>query len=114
MDGGQIGISPEGFPANKPRSAKDRHHLGLKGVLPKEGLEPSPCCQDGILNPARLPIPPLRLCKIIIDYCSLIVNSKKLRTNNHHLSFINDDNIFRYRNYVSMAWKSYQAQAVAS
>gem|GEM_PF-5533313 len=29
--------------------------------LPEEGLEPSPCCQDGILNPARLPIPPLRL-----------------------------------------------------
>lgn len=28
--------------------------------MPEEGLEPSPCCQDGILNPARLPIPPLR------------------------------------------------------
>ena len=28
--------------------------------LPKEGLEPSHCCQYGILNPARLPIPPLR------------------------------------------------------
>ena len=28
--------------------------------LPKEGVEPSPCCQDGILNPARLPVPPLR------------------------------------------------------
>ena len=32
---------------------------GLRS-LPEEGLEPSPCCQDGILNPARLPIPPLR------------------------------------------------------
>ncbi len=31
--------------------------------MPEEGLEPSPCCQDGILNPARLPIPPLRLGK---------------------------------------------------
>ena len=31
-----------------------------KEPLPKEGIEPSPCCQDGILNPARLPIPPLR------------------------------------------------------
>ena len=29
-------------------------------AMPKEGIEPSPCCQDGILNPARLPIPPLR------------------------------------------------------
>ena len=29
--------------------------------LPEEGLEPSLCCQNGILNPARLPIPPLRL-----------------------------------------------------
>ncbi len=28
--------------------------------MPKEGVEPSPCCQDGILNPARLPVPPLR------------------------------------------------------
>ncbi len=41
---------------------------GLKTVfsggnlrLPEVGLEPTPCCQDGILNPARLPIPPLRL-----------------------------------------------------
>jgi hypothetical protein len=32
----------------------------LPRPLPKEGLEPSPCCQDGILNPARLPVPPLR------------------------------------------------------
>ena len=31
-----------------------------RSTLPKEGVEPSPCCQDGILNPARLPIPPLR------------------------------------------------------
>ncbi len=30
-------------------------------ILPEKGLEPLPCCQDGILNPARLPIPPLRL-----------------------------------------------------
>jgi hypothetical protein len=33
---------------------------GHRSTLPKEGVEPSPCCQDGILNPARLPIPPLR------------------------------------------------------
>ena len=29
-------------------------------LLPKEGLEPSLPCENGILNPARLPIPPLR------------------------------------------------------
>ena len=29
-------------------------------LMPKEGIEPSLCCQNGILNPARLPIPPLR------------------------------------------------------
>lgn len=31
-----------------------------KSLLPKEGLEPSPPCEDRILRPARLPIPPLR------------------------------------------------------
>ena len=30
-------------------------------ALPEERLELSPGCPDGILNPARLPIPPLRL-----------------------------------------------------
>lgn len=34
---------------------------GSLGVIPEVGLEPTPCRQDGILNPARLPIPPLRL-----------------------------------------------------
>jgi len=29
--------------------------------IPKEGLEPSLDCSNWILNPARLPIPPLRL-----------------------------------------------------
>ena len=29
--------------------------------VPKEGLEPSLDCSNWILNPARLPIPPLRL-----------------------------------------------------
>ncbi len=28
--------------------------------LPEEGLEPTLSCENGILNPARLPIPPLR------------------------------------------------------
>ncbi len=30
-------------------------------LVPKEGLEPSLPCENWILNPARLPIPPLRL-----------------------------------------------------
>jgi len=29
-------------------------------VMPVEGLEPTPCCQERILNPSRLPIPPHR------------------------------------------------------
>ena len=28
--------------------------------MPEVGLEPTLCCHNGILNPARLPIPPLR------------------------------------------------------
>ena len=34
-------------------------HL-LKGVVPGEGIEPSLCLQNRILNPARLPVPPSR------------------------------------------------------
>ena len=42
------------------------------------GLEPTPCCQDGILNPARLPIPPLRLeCFDKIIYQASPVKCKK-------------------------------------
>jgi len=37
-------------------------------ALPKEGIEPSPCCQDGILNPARLPVPPLRLIHTFVSF----------------------------------------------
>ncbi len=40
--------------------AQNPRFLHQKLALPEEGIEPSPCCQDGILNPARLPIPPLR------------------------------------------------------
>jgi len=47
-----------------------------KPALPKEGLEPSPCRQDGILNPARLPIPPLRLFGHIIAAPKTFVNQK--------------------------------------
>ncbi len=27
--------------------------------VPEDGVEPSPHCWDGILSPARLPVPPL-------------------------------------------------------
>ncbi len=33
---------------------------GVSGGLPEVGLEPTRPCGHGILNPARLPIPPLR------------------------------------------------------
>ncbi len=36
------------------------HACNDLGALPEERLELSPGCPDGILNPARLPIPPLR------------------------------------------------------
>src|SRR5438046_9551667 len=32
-------------------------------VVPGEGIEPSLCCQNWILSPARLPIPPSRLIR---------------------------------------------------
>ena len=32
----------------------------VKGGMPGEGLELSLCCQNRILSPARLPIPPSR------------------------------------------------------
>ena len=32
--------------------------MGLLIVVAGEGLEPSLCCQNRILNPTRLPIPP--------------------------------------------------------
>lgn len=46
--------------SKRPLERKKTALRGSNAALPKEGLEPSPCCQDGILNPARLPIPPLR------------------------------------------------------
>ena len=32
--------------------------ISESGFVPREGIEPSLCCQNWILNPARLPIPP--------------------------------------------------------
>ncbi len=51
--------------------------------LPEEGLEPSPCCQDGILNPARLPIPPLRL-----DSLTYVTGVWRHTGKNHNISFV--------------------------
>jgi hypothetical protein len=47
--------------------------------LPKEGLEPSPSCEDGILNPARLPIPPLRPVRINVSVGVRDVNTGAAR-----------------------------------
>jgi len=48
-------------------------------VLPEMGIEPIPCRQDGILNPARLPIPPLRLLE---SKCRLFTILSGLSTRN--------------------------------
>ncbi len=37
-----------------------KNKMGHELMVPGEGLEPSLCCQNRILNPARLPIPPPR------------------------------------------------------
>ncbi len=49
--------------------------------LPKEGLEPSLPCGNGILNPARLPIPPLRLFSV-----SYITGGWRISGKNHSIS----------------------------
>ena len=46
----------------------------MSGGLPKEGIEPSLPCGNGILNPARLPIPPLRLAG---QYLTVTVRKRK-------------------------------------
>jgi len=38
------------YPNSTQKSSRN-----LLKPLPEVGLEPTPCCQDGILNPARLP-----------------------------------------------------------
>ena len=45
------------------RAHTDGAHLS-GGVVPVEGIEPTLCCQNWILSPARLPIPPHRLSVI--------------------------------------------------
>ena len=57
--------------ARTARRAVDGKRLGETdfGGLPEVGIEPTPCCQDGILNPARLPIPPLRRLGRVLPGC---------------------------------------------
>ncbi len=57
--------------------------------LPEEGLEPSPCCQDGILNPARLPIPPLRRVVLLNQHYQIpsvlnVIEGSIIRIRGHH------------------------------
>ena len=60
FDGQLRGITGEVEMEEKPHFEAENGVFSLKMTMPKEGIEPSPCCQDGILNPARLPVPPLR------------------------------------------------------
>lgn len=48
----------------KDTQMKKALKLGLKALVPKAGIEPARCCHHWILNPARLPIPPLRLIEV--------------------------------------------------
>ena len=43
------------------KALKKGTSVGNSLVVLKEGIEPSLCCQNWILNPARLPVPPLQL-----------------------------------------------------
>ena len=51
---GFFSFSPAIFSmATEPACRFVEHNSGRRTKrLPKEGIEPSPCCQDGILNPA--------------------------------------------------------------
>ena len=42
------------------RVKENRVRFNIEVMVPEVGLEPTLCCQNGILNPARLPISPLR------------------------------------------------------
>ena len=54
-------------PAKKGAPVKILIPLLYIQLVPKDGLEPSQGCPYWILNPARLPIPPLRLYKSIAN-----------------------------------------------
>ena len=55
--------------------------------LPEVGLEPTLGCPNGILNPARLPIPPLRLGML----CRSLRRERKYHTEKNPLSQVGDD-----------------------
>jgi len=48
---------------NGPILTRKGQSASLDFVVPEERLELSPSCEDWILSPARLPIPPLRLSR---------------------------------------------------
>ena len=49
-------------------SAQEEESASIYKSVPKVGLEPTRSCDHWILNPARLPIPPLRLSESLSDY----------------------------------------------
>ena len=50
-------------------------------MVPEEGVEPSPPFGDWILNPARLPVPPLRQKGISLTKLSSIIQAMKTALN---------------------------------
>ena len=61
-------LAPSKIVISLKTSVSGRFEFELKIMVPEEGLEPSPSCEDWILSPARLPIPPLRQCLLSCAY----------------------------------------------
>ena len=55
-------LRDESKPHHADQDAHQPRHHGhqLHEVVPGEGIEPTLCCQNRILSPARLPVPPAR------------------------------------------------------
>ena len=53
--GGALRLQP-------PYRGAETQRTGMKpkSLVPGEGIEPTLCCQNRILSPARLPVPPAR------------------------------------------------------
>ena len=65
----------------------------LKNKMPKDGLEPSRGCPHWILNPARLPIPPLR------HYFSISYKIERCNNTSSDVSF--QENITQVEGYYN-------------
>ncbi len=50
-------------------------------MVPEEGVEPSPPFGDWILNPARLPVPPLRRRVALLIKSSSVIQTMKTALN---------------------------------